>query len=263
MNTSLVSKLPKRIGKLDELAYNLWWSWHEEARDVFKTLDRFLWKATGHNPVKLLQQIAPYRLTAAAENPNFLRKYDSVISKFDSDMTGVDTWFNKEYPHMMQHVMAYFSPEFAIHNSLPLYAGGLGIIAGDYCKETSDLGLPLVGIGFMYPQGYFHQRISSDGWQEEIQKQLNFNESPVKQVTTSDGKILNVEVPLDTKLDAAAIVNLGKYLYIIHKTGTHKKTLITLSKRKLPSLTNDAISGLPSWTAPLLTKTWVISPSQI
>ncbi len=228
MNNLSVSILPKRIGRLNELAYNLWWSWHEEARDMFKALDRFLWKSTGHNPVKLLQQIEPCRLVAASENPDFLRKYDSVIHCFDSDIAGANTWFNKEHQHLIQHLIAYFSPEFAIHNSLPLYAGGLGILAGDYCKEASDLGIPLVGIGFMYPQGYFHQRISSDGWQEEIHQQLNFNEAPVTQVITSDGKILGVEVPLDTRAVHVAVwqVNVGRVrLYLLDTDLQHNSPL--------------------------------------
>ncbi len=199
MNNESVSKLPRRIDGLSELAYNLWWSWHIEARQLFKALDNPLWKATGHNPVKLLQQIAPYRLVAAAEDPLFLKKYDSVMSDFKDAMSGGDTWFNTKYPHLAQHTIAYFSLEFAIHNSLPLYAGGLGVLAGDYCKESSDLGLPMVGIGFMYPQGYFHQHVSDDGWQEEFYEQLNFGEAPIRPVLTAEGQPMTVETPLDMR----------------------------------------------------------------
>ena len=163
MNDLSVSKLPLRIEGLNELACNLWWSWHIEARQLFKAIDTPLWKATVHNPVKLLQQIAPHRLVAAAQDSVFLKKYDSVMSDFKDAMSGVNTWFNTQHPNLGQHTIAYFSLEFAIHNSLPLYAGGLGVLAGDYFKELSDLGLPMVGVGFMYPQGYFHQHVS-DGW---------------------------------------------------------------------------------------------------
>ena len=161
MTSVSVSKLPRRIGRLNELSYNLWWSWHAEARELFKVLDRFLWKSTGHNPVKLLQQIEPCRLVAAAENPSFIRKYDAVMKEFDQDIAGNDTWLSRKYGEVRNHVVAYFSPEFAIHNSLPIYAGGLGILAGDYCKEAADLGLPIIGIGFMYPKGYFHQHFNN------------------------------------------------------------------------------------------------------
>jgi starch phosphorylase len=218
MNNESVSKLPRRIDGLSELAYNLWWSWHIEARQLFKALDNPLWKATGHNPIKLLQQIAPYRLVAVAQDPLFLKKYDSVMSDFKDAMSEGDTWFNTKYPHLAQHTIAYFSLEFAIHNSLPLYAGGLGVLAGDYCKESSDLGLPMVGIGFMYPQGYFHQHISADGWQEEFYEQLNFGEAPIRPVLTAQGQPMNVEVPLDTRSVRITVwqVNVGRVkLYLL------------------------------------------------
>ncbi len=218
MNNESVSKLPRRIDGLSELAYNLWWSWHIEARQLFKALDNPLWKATGHNPVKLLQQIAPYRLVAAAEDPLFLKKYDSVMSDFKDAMSGGDTWFNTKYPHLAQHTIAYFSLEFAIHNSLPLYAGGLGVLAGDYCKESSDLGLPMVGIGFMYPQGYFHQHVSDDGWQEEFYEQLNFGEAPIRPVLTAEGQPMTVEAPLDMRSVRVNIwqANVGRVkLYLL------------------------------------------------
>ncbi|MBM3142265.1 MAG: glycosyltransferase family 1 protein [Chloroflexi bacterium] len=218
MNNESVSKLPRRIDGLSELAYNLWWSWHIEARQLFKALDNPLWKATGHNPVKLLQQIAPYRLVAAAQDPLFLKKYDSVMSDFKDAMSEGNTWFNTKYPHLAQHTIAYFSLEFAIHNSLPLYAGGLGVLAGDYCKESSDLGLPMVGIGFMYPQGYFHQHISADGWQEEFYEQLNFGEAPIRPVLTAEGQPMTVEAPLDMRSVRVNIwqANVGRVkLYLL------------------------------------------------
>src|SRR4030065_604038 len=199
MNNLSVAKLPRRIEGLDELAYNLWWSWHIEARQLFKALDNALWRATGHNPVKLLQQIEPHRLVARAQDPIFLKKYDSVMTAFKAALSGADPWFNTQYPHLGQQTIAYFSLEFAIHNSLPLYAGGLGVLTGDYCKESSDLGLPLVGVGFMYPQGYFHQHISADGWQEEVYERLNFSEAPIGPVLTAEGNPIIVEVPLDLR----------------------------------------------------------------
>lgn len=218
MDNLSTPKLPKRIEGLNELSYNLWWSWNKEARSLFKGIDRSLWHAKGHNPVKLLQSIAPHRLVAAAQDPIFLKKYDSVMTDFHTDMAASNSWFNTTYPHLTQQTIAYFSLEFAIHSSLPLYAGGLGILAGDYCKEMSDLGLPMVGIGFMYPQGYFHQHISQDGWQEEIYEQLNFNEAPIKPVLNEQGQILKVEVPLDARSIHVAIwqINVGRVkLYLL------------------------------------------------
>jgi len=172
-------KLPERINRLEELANNLWWSWHPQARELFRVLDYPLWRLSGHNPVKQLHEINTDKLAAAAADPTFLNLYDSVMATFDADMSDKDSWFSTKYPNVLDGPVAYFSMEFAIHNSLPIYAGGLGVLAGDMCKEASDLGLPLVGVGFTYPQGYFHQRISAEGWQEEVYRQLNFDEAPI------------------------------------------------------------------------------------
>ena len=199
MNDSLSQKIPNRIIGLNELAYNLWWSWHPEARDLFKSLDRPLWKVTSHNPVKLLNDIASYRLVAAAQDNEFLRKYDFVMNEYQISNYGNKDWYHLKYPSLTENAIAYFSMEFAIHNSLPLYAGGLGVLAGDYCKEASDLGVPIIGVGFMYPQGYFQQLISEDGWQEEIYKQLDFAEAPITQLLSRDKKPLKVKVDLDSR----------------------------------------------------------------
>ncbi|MFH0914344.1 MAG: alpha-glucan family phosphorylase [Chloroflexota bacterium] len=218
MNGLSAPKLPRRIAGLEELAYNLWWSWHNEARDLFKVLDRPLWKTNGHNPVELLQHIAPYRLIAAAEDASFLRQYDAVMEAFRKDMTAEDTWVGTRYPHLKGQVIAYFSMEFALHNSLPIYAGGLGVLAGDYCKEASDLGLPMVGVGFMYPQGYFRQRLSDEGWQEEVYQPLNFSEAPVTPVLDAQKQPLKAVVELDAHSLWVALwqVNAGRVkLYLL------------------------------------------------
>ena len=191
-NESVINKgpapiLPDRVGRLSELAYNLWWGWHPRARELFRMLDYPLWRMSGHNPVKQLRDIAPDRLQAAADDPIFINLYDSVMSAFDGDMTDGESWFTARYPERLSGAIAFFSAEFAIHNSLPIYAGGLGVLAADICKEASDLGLPLVGVGLMYPHGYFRQHISPDGWQEEIFRQLHFDEAPINQVLSNNG----------------------------------------------------------------------------
>ena len=191
--------LPARIGRLDELANNLWWSWHPQARDLFRALDYTLWRMSGHNPVKQLRDINPEKLKAAASDPSLLTLYDSVMADFDSNMSTHDTWFENNHPGLLTAPIGYFSMEFAIHNSLPIYAGGLGILAGDICKEASDLGLPLVGVGFMYPQGYFIQRISPEGWQEEIYKQLDFSEAPITPVMSAEGRKPLVKIQLNDR----------------------------------------------------------------
>jgi starch phosphorylase len=181
------AKLPERIDRLEELAKNLWWSWHPEARHLFRVLDYPLWRLSGHNPVKQLREMDMEKLEAAAADPAYLKLYDSVISAFDGAMSERNSWFASRHSGELPGPVAYFSMEFAIHNSLPIYAGGLGVLAGDTCKEACDLGLPLVGIGFMYPRGYFHQRISAEGWQEEIYSQLDFDEAPITPVNPLPG----------------------------------------------------------------------------
>jgi starch phosphorylase len=198
MNNGIVM-LPPRISRLSELAYNLWWSWHPEARNLFSMIDQTLWSLTAHNPVKILQEVSPERLRALAQDPSFLRRYDAAMMVFDADMKTRDTWVARTAPPLAQAKVAYFSAEFGIHNTLPIYGGGLGILAGDHCKEASDIGLSLVGIGFMYPQGYFHQRLSVDGRQEAVYEYLDRAKAPLMPAVTPDGQRCLVAVPLDDR----------------------------------------------------------------
>jgi glycogen phosphorylase len=187
VDSFLSKKIPARIKRLEDLAYNIWWSWHLNARDVFRALDYPLWRNSGHNPVEVLYQTTEAKLNAAAADPAFLFLYDEAIATLDAYLASTHTWFADNYSGRLNGPIAYFSMEFALHSSLPMYAGGLGILAGDICKEASDLGLPMIGIGFMYPQGYFHQHISAEGWQEEVYSQLSFDEAPIQQVLTAQG----------------------------------------------------------------------------
>jgi starch phosphorylase len=178
-NQKGTNKLPARIERLFELANNLWWSWNEEARQIFRSLDYALWRTSGHNPVKQLREMDQEKLEAASRDPSFLELYDSVMSKFDTMLSRESDWCGQTQPEKPHGQIAYFSAEYAIHNSLPIYAGGLGVLAGDICKECSDRSLPLVAVGFMYPQGYFRQRINNEGEQLEDYTQLNFDEAPI------------------------------------------------------------------------------------
>ncbi len=190
--------LPQRIQRLNDLAHNLWWSWHPEAEALFGAIDRTLWAITQHNPVKLLWEVKPEQLAALARDPAFLRRYDAVLMTFDADLSTRDTWLSQSVPSLVNVPVAYFSAEFGIHNSLPIYGGGLGILAGDHCKEASDLGLSLVGVGFMYPQGYFHQRLSADGRQEAVYEYLARAEAPLSPALTPAGQRSLVAVPVVT-----------------------------------------------------------------
>jgi len=199
------SHLPSSINRLWEVAHNLWWSWHPEARALFETLDRTLWKLTSHNPVRLLREIGPERAVAAAADPSFHRRYDAVLLAFDDYMEARDTWFTRTHPELADSVIAYFSAEFGLHHSIPIYSGGLGVLAGDHCKEASDLGVPLVGIGFLYPQGYFHQRISADGWQQAWYQPLAFGDAPIRPSVHPNGERVLIQVPLDGRTIDVAV----------------------------------------------------------
>ena len=166
---------------------------------MFRALDYPLWRISGQNPVGELHETSVDVLQAAANTPSFLALYDSVMSAFDTDMRTPDTWFATNYPHLLNGPIAYFSMEYAIDNSLPIYAGGLGILAGDICKEASDLGIPLVAVGFMYPQGYFHQHLclGSDFCQQELYRELDFKEAPISRVFSPEGKTAIANVNLD------------------------------------------------------------------
>ena len=191
-----LSPLPDRIDQLDELAVDLWWSWNADGRDVFRHLDYTLWKETAHNPVRMRWMLPPEKLEAAARNPQFLAAYDSAVTNLAAARTARNTWWANTYPDLQGKSIAYFSAEFALHQSLPIYAGGLGVLAGDHCKEASDLGVPLIGIGFMYPQGYFHQRISAEGWQEESYERLSWEDVAIEKATFPDGSPLITAVPV-------------------------------------------------------------------
>jgi len=186
--------LPKRLARLGELAYNLWWTWQPEAGRLFGRLDYAVWERLGHNPIRLLREIGRARLNQAAKDKDYLAIYDHIFEQFDSYIAQTDPWAAKVHPELTDHPIAYFSMEFGLHETLPIYSGGLGVLAGDHLKESSDLGLPLMGIGFMYAQGYFSQRISEDGWQEALNNPLVFDDLPVLPVTSEDGKLLTVEV---------------------------------------------------------------------
>jgi starch phosphorylase len=215
---SSLPPLPDRINRLAELAVDLWWSWNREARNVFRALDYPLWRATAHNPVRMLAIVPREKLEAAARDAEFLKLYDRATEMLDAARSAENTWFARNFPQMTGQSIAYFSAEFALHQSLPIYAGGLGVLAGDHCKESSDLGVPLLGVGFMYPQGYFHQQVSAEGWQEEIYERLNWADAPIEPALSPDGKPCVTAVPLGDRTVLVAVwrVRLGRVmLYLL------------------------------------------------
>src|SRR4051812_45972276 len=210
--------MPERLARLEDLAGDLWWSWHAEPRAVFRRLDYGLWRATAHNPERMLRLIGADKLQRAAGDPAFLETYDRAIAALDAARAAHNTWWTNAMQHVGGQTIAYFSAEFALHQSLPIYAGGLGVLAGDHCKEASDLGVPLIGVGFMYPQGYFHQVISADGWQQEVYEKLNWTDAPIEPAMTPDGKPCITAVPLGNRTVLVAVwrVRVGRVkLYLL------------------------------------------------
>lgn len=212
---------PNPINRLDELAVDLWWSWHADARSLFRRLDYRLWRSTAHNPVRMLQVIPSEKLDRAASDPEFVELYIRAIAALDAARESQHTWWSTRFSSAFEkpsRPIAYFSAEFALHQSLPIYAGGLGVLAGDHCKEASDLGVPLIGVGFMYPQGYFHQQVSPEGWQEEQYEPLNWADAAIEPATTADGRPCVTAVPLGdrTVLVAVWLVRMGRTaLYLL------------------------------------------------
>ena len=203
--------IPERLKRLPEVASDLWWTWNPQAREVFRKLDYPLWRQTAHNPVLMLKLVSEEMLTLAAADERYLLVYDAAVDALDAARSARDTWWQDRHPDAAGPI-AYFSAEFALHQSLPIYAGGLGVLAGDHCKEASDLGIPLVGVGFMYPQGYFHQTISAEGWQEEVYEKLSWEHAPIERATTPEGKPCIVAVPLGNRSVLVSVwrVRLGR-----------------------------------------------------
>ena len=210
--------VPKRLSGLVDLAYNLWWSWHPEARVLFKKINQQAWKNYVHNPVKMLREIPPEFFDVLLTNPEYLHRYDIIMNRFNQYMTNRNGWFSEQYPKRGSLTIAYFSAEYGLHHSLPFYAGGLGFLAGDHLKECSDLGIPLVAVGFMYSEGYLHQHILSDGWQENITEMVDRDAAPITRVPDAAGDPMVVQVPFIEPPIFVAVwkVNVGKIpLYLL------------------------------------------------
>jgi len=186
-----MSRLPVPLMPLEQLAWNYWWSWAADGASVFRDLDPETWEECEQNPRQLLARTNSYRLAEAATDPVYLERVNRICQSFDSYMLSkpVGNWSITP-----DHPVAYFCAEFGIHNSLPLYSGGLGILAGDHLKSASDLNLPLVAVGLLYRYGYFRQRLRNDGWQEEHYGETHPNELPLELVADATGKPLRIEV---------------------------------------------------------------------
>ena len=192
-------QLPKRISMIYDISYNLWWSWNTEFLKLFKLLDIDLWERAEKNPVKFLKQVSQEKLENASKDNEFLKEYDKVVKDFNDYMNSKDTWFKKNYPNNSKDLIAYFSAEYGLDETIPIYSGGLGILSGDHMKSSSDMGIPLIGIGLLYKSGYFHQKINGYGQQETEYHAIDISLLPITPVKDHEGKDLLIYLKFPKK----------------------------------------------------------------
>lgn len=189
--------VPERIGRLEELADDLYYSWSSDVRQLFAFLDRPLWNACGHNPKLFLRRLAQSQLDTAARDPVFLQRYSSAVSAYDTYHQEDGTPPATEWLTHGRDLVAYFCAEFGLHESLPIYSGGLGILAGDHCKAASDLRLPFVAVGLLYRRGYFTQSIDRFGNQIAASAASDFSQLPISHALDADGRQVEVRLEID------------------------------------------------------------------
>lgn len=211
-------QLPKSINRLDEIANNLWWSWNSEYLRLLKKIDRDLWETVEKNPVKFLKRVSQERLEMAAKDSSFVKEYEKVLKNYEDYMSSKDTWFGKKYPDNKNDLVAYFSAEYGLDETIPIYSGGLGILSGDHLKSASDLGIPLVGVGLLYKNGYFHQKIEGYGIQKSEYKNIELDNMPIHPVKDEDGEDLLIEVKFQKRTVYLKVwkINVGRIcLYLL------------------------------------------------
>lgn len=199
----VVANLPERLRPLSLLARNLWWTWNPEAVHLFRRMDPDLWEEMRHNPVDLLGSLSQERLEALANNDAVTSTMDRVVNELSVYLSR-KTWFQKTYEGEETASVAYFSAEFGLHESLPIYSGGLGVLAGDHLKSASDLGIPLVGVGLLYRRGYFRQYLNRDGWQQELHHAYDFDRLPLK-IETREGQPARITIDIAERTVTAQI----------------------------------------------------------
>ncbi|NLF40183.1 glycosyltransferase family 1 protein, partial [bacterium] len=213
----ITPRLPERLKNLIEIAYNIHWSWDHETIALFRRMDLGLWEETRHNPVLMLGRIRQERLDALAKDDSFLAHMDRATESMKSYLS-VGSWFDKRYGKTGAPFIAYFSMEFGLTECLPNYSGGLGVLSGDHLKSASDLGVPLVAVGLLYQQGYFHQYLNLDGWQQELYPDNDFYNMPMTLERAADGAPRQVHVDFPGRTVHAQIwrVQIGRVpLYLL------------------------------------------------
>src|SRR5438477_11934119 len=187
--------VPPALEPLLEVAHNLWWVWNYDAVELFRRLDRDLWEAVYHNPVKMLGMISQQKLADASKDDGYMAHLARVHEAFRKHLDEPG-WFQRTHGQSSKALFAYFCAEFGIHECLPIYSGGLGVLAGDHLKSASELALPLVAVGLLYRNGYFQQYLSAEGWQQEAYPELDFYNLPVELMRYTDGSPIHVRVDM-------------------------------------------------------------------
>ena len=198
--------------KLRELGLNLWWTWNPEIIELFRDLDPILWRDTHHNPIAVLAAFDDIQLSERIDRQSLESRINYQYHRLQEYLADNDTWCQAEASILRRSPVAYFSAEFGLHESLPLYSGGLGVLAGDYLKSASDLGIPVVGVGLFYAHGYFRQRIAETGWQQEEYGTTNLDTLPLVPAAAADGSALIVQVQCgaDTLHARVWLAHLGR-----------------------------------------------------
>jgi starch phosphorylase len=212
-NESLgVKEIADMTTGLHRLARNLWWTWNQEAQELFAELAPRCWQNQYHNAVAVLREVSDYELRARLRDLDFAARVREVLRKFEAYMTEKDTWAAKNAAALVKAPVAYFSAEFGFHETLPIAAGGLGILAGDHTKAASDLGLPFHGVSLFYREGYFQQQVNQDNWQTEFYNLLNPKNLPMEPVLDANGEPLklSVDIAMSTVYFLAWRVNVGR-----------------------------------------------------
>lgn len=207
-----IPELPKEIAGLKDIALNLWWTWNPEGKNLFKLINPYLWKESHHNPIAMLKSMSQKELERISKDESIMRAYNFAYNSFKIYMEDKNIYSEEPLP------IAYFCAEYGLHHSVPIYSGGLGFLAGDILKESSDMGLPMVGIGFMYPKGYVRQVMSADGWQNGAEEPIEKDVAPIERVLDKEGKHFTIKVPfIDPPVYASVWkINVGRVtLYLL------------------------------------------------
>ena len=215
---TVTPQLPERIKDLSKIANNLWWSWNSEFLRLFKQIDIDLWERVEKNPVKFLKLVSQEKLNGILQDNSFLKQYDEMLENFNNYMNSKNTWFSKKYPNNKNDLIAYFSAEYGLDEIVQIYSGGLGILSGDHLKSASDLGIPLVAVGLLYKNGYFHQKINAYGEQETEYRNLDISSLPIKELKDDKNEniIIDVKLPKGTLYLKVWKINVGRVnLYLM------------------------------------------------